>query len=204
MFFRRSVSGLLLAVLVVLAGCGAFRTDYPAALPAAVSKGWTVSTIDVIVPDTLTVSEAPVIAPEADIVWREEPAGDRRAQVARIFREGAEKATATLDGPRPVRLEITLVRFHALTLQAEALPYNEGVHAITFTARILDAQTGAELVPATRIDADMPAIMGSAARLARSVGLTQRVQIVRHLETVFAGWLGIGPDPRQSFTRIGV
>jgi hypothetical protein len=39
---------------------------------------------------------------------------------------------------------------------------------------------------------------------ARLRGESQRSHITAHLEAVFAGWLGIGPDPRGSFQRLGV
>ena len=61
------------------------------------------------------MSEENVYAPEADIVWRGEPEGDRHAQVAQIFRDSARAGTRALRGGRRVTLDITLHGFHALS-----------------------------------------------------------------------------------------
>jgi hypothetical protein len=194
-----------LAGVLALAGCGTqFRTDFVEPVPADVSRGWRVADVRVLVPETLTVSEARTLAPAADIVWREDAPGDRRAQVAALIRSAALRGSRGLRGTRPVYIDIQVTRFHALTFEAETRASNAGVHDIHFVARVTDARSGAVLAGPDRIEASLPALAGAEMVAARVRGETQRSQISAHLEAVFAGWLGIGPDPRGRFERLGV
>jgi hypothetical protein len=195
---------LALAALVLLAGCAqSFRTDYGAPVAAEVSRGWRLADVRVAVPETLTVSEQKSLLPTADIVWREDPPGDRRAQVAAIVEAGARRGAAGLRGARPVTLDITVTRFHALTFEAERQLSASGVHNIDLVAEVRDARTGEVLAGPERIEAALPALSGAQMAAARERGETQKSQITAHLARVFAGWLGLGPDPRGSFSRAG-
>src|SRR5690606_32516613 len=180
-----------------------FRTGYERAVSPALAKGWRLADVRVNVPSNLVVSEAKSIFPRADIVWREDPPGDRRTQVARILADATRQAAAGMNGPQPVVIELTLRRFHALTFEAEARLSRSGVHDVEFDARVLDATTGAVLVPATRIEASLPALAGPAMVAARARGESQKLHISTHVRRVMAGWLGLGPDVRGSFTRLG-
>lgn len=203
---RRSALGLALAAVLLTTACiggGTFRTWYEAPIAAEVSRGWTVTDVTVSVPEGLVVSEAKTILPKADIVWREDPPGDRRAQVADIIRNAAERAVSGLDGAQKVQMNITVTRFHALTMQAETRLDNVGVHNINFVAWITDAKTGVILAGPDPIEAELPALAGDDMRAARARGETQKSQISAHVTRTIAGWLGIGPDPRGSFTRSG-
>lgn len=194
----------LLALVALLAGCGTeFRTSYDNPVAAEVSRGWRLADVVVTVPETLTVSEAKSIFPQADIVWREDPPGDRRAQVARLVADAARAGASGLGGQRPVRLMVTVERFHALTFEAEAKLNFSGVHNIRLVASVADARSGAVLAGPERIEAALPAFVGNDAIVARRDGKTQRSLISGHLQDVFAGWLGLGRDPRGSFRRIG-
>ncbi|MCX7890184.1 MAG: hypothetical protein N2422_10750 [Rhodobacteraceae bacterium] len=200
--FSRLVAAAL--ALALLGGCtGRFATSYSSAVPAGTSAGWSLADVRVDVPETLTVSEAKVIFPQADIVWREDEGTDRRAQVAAIIDASARRALAPLAGERPVVLDVTVERFHAMTFEAEHMLNDAGVHDILFTARVSDAATGATLFGPQRIEASLPAMAGTDMVQARQRGSSQKAQISAHLEKVFAGWLGLGPDPRMSFVRIG-
>ena len=80
----------MVAAILALAACGAvFKTDYDAPVDRAVSAQWRVASVEVDVPHTLTVSEARTLLPRADIVWREDPVGDRYAQVDQIMTDVA-------------------------------------------------------------------------------------------------------------------
>lgn len=196
----------IVACLAVLAlsACGStFSNSYDSPVPASVSQNWRVVDVDVVIPNTLVVSEAKTIFPSADIVWREDPEGDRRAQVAKIISDAAFAATASLRGPRPVVIQVTLQRFHALTFEAEARLSKSGVHDIRFVARVLDQSTGAVLAGPEQIEASLPALSGADMVAARARGETQKSQISANLRRVFAGWLGTGPDARRTFNRIG-
>lgn len=201
---RRVVVGGAVAALLALAGCATtFQTAYDAPIASEVSRGWRVSDVRVTAPETLVVSEARMLVPPADIVWREDPPGDRHAQVAAVVRNAALQATRGMRGPRPVILEVTITRFHALTFEAETQVSNAGVHDIEFVAQVVDARTGAVLAGPDAIEASLPALAGVEMTKARLRGETQRSQITAHLVTVFKGWLGIGPDPRGTFRRTG-
>lgn len=189
---------------LLLAGCSqSYRTFYQTPIDPGVSRSWNVVGVDVSVPSSLTVSEALSLVPAADIVWREDPIGDRRAQVATIMRDAVTRGASGLNGRQPVRIQITQRRFHALTFEAETRLSDAGVHNIDFVATVVDARTGAVLAGPEAIQADVPAFSGAAAVAARSRGLTQKIVITDHVAKTIAGWLGIGPDIRNDFTRLG-
>lgn len=191
--------------LPLLAGCSSFRTWYDDPVPADLARAWRVVDVRVSVPQSLVVSEEKSLMPSADIVWREDPAtGDRHEQVAVIVRNAARKGAAGLRGPRPVYLDLTVTRFHALTFEAETRLSSSGVHNIDFTAQVVDARSGQVLFGPEKIEAALPALSGAQMREARARGETQKSQISAHLSRTIAGWLGTGPDVRGGFTRNGI
>jgi hypothetical protein len=202
----KTVSKLTVLVLTTfLTACagGTFETMYDSGPDPSVTRNWRVVEVNVAVPRTLSVSEAPVLVPKADIVWREDPTGNRYDQVSRIVAKGIRDGARSLKGQTDVQIDVTVSRFHAMTLEAEALRYDVGVHNIDFTARVVNARTGEVLVPPTFIRAEFPAMTGVRMTQARLRGETQKSQIEAHLANVIAGWLGVGPDPRATFTRLG-
>ncbi len=206
---RRSMLGLLLgaSAAAALSGCeisGDWRTDYRDLISPDVSRRWHVSKVDVIVPRTLTVSEANTFAPDADIVWRGDPMGDRYKQVDAIITRAAWRGVRKLHGPKPVILRIWMKQFHALTERTRYNLENAGVHNITFIAQVFDARTGKPLTEPDLIRADLIAYTGTAAIAAEARGETQKKRITDHVAKVIAGWMGAGPDDvRGSFTRTG-
>jgi hypothetical protein len=187
-----------------LQGCVTnFQTAYDTPAPAEAVQTWRVVDVRVAVPERLVVSEAREIFPKADIVWREDPPGDRKAQVARIIADAARSASAGLRGSRPVVLNVTVSRFHALTFEAEGFLQSSGVHDIEFTLSARDARTGEVLAGPEFVEASLPALSGAEMAEARSKGASQKKFISAHLRRTFAGWLGLGPDARGSFTRLG-
>jgi len=166
------------------------------AVPAVVA-------VEVTVPATLTVSEDNAYAPNADIVWREDPFGNRHEQVDAIITNAAKRGASGLQGTRAVKLLITVQQFHALSEKARALLNNSGVHNIILTAQVVDAKTNNPLSPPDSIEADLVAFVGDQAIAAEKQGLTQKVRITNHVAKVIAGWLGSGEDVRGTFTRNG-
>lgn len=192
------LSGLIL--VLTLAACGGtFRTHYDAGAEAA---NWRVADVEVSVPTTLAVSEAETFLPTADIVWREDPAGNRYEQVAAIMEAAIRQGASGLSGSRPVRLDVVMSRFHAMTFTAETRAPG-GVHDIEFTITARDAKTGAVLAGPEYIEASFPAMTGATMATARARGDTQKAQITRHVARTIAGWLGSGPDVRQTFSSVG-
>ena len=146
---------------------------------AAQANPYHVTRVDVRVPETLKVSEANTYFPRADIVWREDPLGNRYEQVATIVQSAADQATAELTEGRPVIVDIQVTRFHALT---EKTRYTiGGTHDLHYYITVLDATTGAKLEQPRLIEIEFDAFGGARALEAMSRGETQKVRIIRHL-----------------------
>lgn len=146
---------------------------------ADMSANWNVVDVRVDVPTNLRVSEANVYYPLADIVWREDPFGDRYAQVQKIMDDGLTRGLSHLNGPRPVYFDITMSRFHSLT---EKTRYSVGgVHNMVFTLTVIDAASGARLHGPVEIELDLKAYGGAQAFAAERRGHTQKVRILSHL-----------------------
>ena len=199
---RAALLGLTAVLLSACVGGGTFETAYDP-LPADVTRAWRLADVRVNVPRSLTVSEAKSLLPNADIVWREDPMGDRYAQVGKIIDDAVTRGASGLRGARPVVIDVTVTRFHALTFEAEQRGQNWVVHNIQFIAQVSDARTGEVLVPATDIRAELPALSGEQMRAARQKGVTQKSMITSHVAKSVAGWLGTGPDNRGTFSRQG-
>lgn len=200
---RAALLGLTAVLLsACVGGGGSFKTEYEP-LAADVSGAWRLAEVRVSVPKSLTVSEAETLLPNADIVWREDPLGDRYAQVALIMKNAITTGASGLRGSRPVIIDVTVTRFHALTFRAEQSESDWGVHNIKFIVRVLDARSGEVLLAPVEIRAELPALSGKAMRAARAQGQTQKKMISNHVALTVAGWLGIGPDNRNDFSRQG-
>lgn len=143
---------------------------------------FSVAKVNVRVPRTLRVSEANRYLPKGDIVWREDPVGDRHAQVQAIVQAGLERGVRALQGPVATELDVEVLRFHALTQKARYT--TGGVHAISFTMVLRDAETGEALTPVRQIDADFTAYGGRRALVAIADGQTQKVRITQELAKV--------------------
>lgn len=200
---RTALLGLTAVLLsACVGGGGSFKTEYDP-LGAGATGAWRLAEVRVAVPKSLTVSEAETLLPNADIVWREDPLGDRYAQVAVIMKNAITTGAQGLRGSRRVIIDVTVTRFHALTFRAEQSNSDWGVHNIKFDARVLDASTGEVLLDTVTIRAELPALSGAAMREARANGKTQKSMISAHVARTVAGWLGTGPDNRNDFSRQG-
>lgn len=150
--------------------------------PQAVLPKFRVARIDVTVPRELEVSEANRYYPGGDIVWREDPYGDRHEQVRQIVADGLMMGVQELEGAQPVILGVVVKRFHAVTEKARYTI--GGVHAIQFELTVFDAETGEMLRPTELIRADFDALGGRAAIEAERQGITQKVRIKDQLARV--------------------
>lgn len=186
-----------------MAGCGNFgaiATDVAPLVSAdTVSnpRDYTVAQINVMVPETLTVSEAHSFFPRADIVWREDPPGDRREQVAAVLTTAAERGTAGFTGSRDVALNIEVTMFHALTERAR---YSVGgVHDIDLLVSVTDADTGAVIEPPREVNAALRGFGGARAVEANLSGDVPKVRLTEHLAGVIQAEL-MGPAGGAGFT----
>lgn len=141
-----------------------------------------VNSVTVLVPRSLKVSEANRYLPRGDIVWREDPIGDRHAQVQKIVQDAIVQGVTPLHGPVKADVVIQVSRFHALTEKARYT--TGGVHSITFDLALKNPQTGELLMPVREVRADLDAFGGQQALQAEARGLTQKVRITNHLAEV--------------------
>ena len=148
----------------------------------AVAPSVQIVDIQVSVPRELRVSEANRYYPSGDIVWREDPIGDRHQQVADVVRDGLMMGAERIEGDIPVIVGVEVTRFHALTEKARYTI--GGVHAIQFYMQLFDPETGAPLGEPHFVKADFDALGGQPAIQAEAKGITQRVRITQHLAKV--------------------
>lgn len=148
----------------------------------AQSRNWRLADVRVLVPAELKVSEANRYYPVGDIVWRGDPFGDRRSQVAKILDDGLTAGLTHLKGDREVYFDIQLKRFHSLSEKARAV--TGGNHNIVYTLIVVDAQTGLALHGPIEMKVDLQAYGGDKAYAAERQGLTQKVRIQNHLASL--------------------
>jgi len=184
-------TAVILACASFLGACATVETTRNAPFESATatvglqstrSASWRVQAVNVVVPETLTVSEANLYMPKADIVWREDHFGDRRAQVKAIVEMGVTQAVFDMDGVEPVIVDIELTRFHALTQKARATI--GGTHDVEFIVSVRDAETGLQLVDPFPVNASLKAFGGQKAIEAEMQGETQKVRIMRQISLV--------------------
>lgn len=186
----------ILAVLALITGVAACATpetvsrsvvldnvSAPTINAASAAPTLNVTELVVEVPRALRVSEANLFYPGGDIVWREDPPGDRHEQVKAIFEVGMEKGLAGLpQGDMPVRMHVEVTRFHALSEKARYTV--GGVHAVQFLLTLQDPETGRALSEPRLIKADFRAYGGRTALEAEARGETQKFRITRRLASV--------------------
>lgn len=141
-----------------------------------------VEEINVMVPQSLKVSERNSYYPSGDIVWRGDPIGNRHQQVKAIFDAGLVLGTAQLNGAIPVRLDIRVERFHGVSEKARYV--TGGVHNIAFSMQLRDLTTGQVIGEPRLVRADLDAFGGKDALRADARGQTQKVRVTNHLAEV--------------------
>ncbi len=192
-----------IALLAMLGACNSVATrnapleDIPqstmpihsAGIKSSQSVAWRVEDVRISVPESLSVSEANLYLPPSDTVWREDPHGDRRAQVAAILDLAVSQAVVNLDGTEAVFLDVELRRFHALSQKAR--PTVGGQHTILFDVYIRDVATNVDLIDPLPIEIKLKAIGGQKAIEAEIRGETQKVRIKREITSVMKQYLGM-------------
>lgn len=157
----------------------------PSETPIAVSaraEALSLSAIEILVPRDLTVSEANTFLPQADIVWRGDPPGDRHAQVAGIFHSAAMAAAAGLAEGRPVTMTIEVTRFHGLTEKARFV--TGGNYAMQFLLTLRDGESGAVLVGPREVVADLKAWGAETAAQQEAAGISEKMLVTGRLAEV--------------------
>lgn len=188
MMKSRFIPAVILGAALAVSGCvgstDVSRDIGPDSIPVIeniVVQDWDVAEVVVNVPETLTSSEANTIKPRADIVWREDPIGDRHAQVAALMSAALEPAFNNVSGAVPVIVSIDVTRFHA---QTQRVRYSNipSEQEIEFVMTIRHATTGEILSGPTDVDLTFPALGGNDAVIADAEGVTQRLRISQRLQ----------------------
>lgn len=135
--------------------------------------------VEVLVPQSLKVSEANAIVPMADIVWRGDPMGERHTQVQAIFEAAAAQATSSMTTGQPVIATIEVTRFHALTEKARYL--TGGNYALHFNLTLRDAASGLVVYGPVPVVGDVKASGGVRAIAEDNAGRTEKVVITERL-----------------------
>ena len=173
----------LWAAVLLVVGLAACSPDEFAArqAPAAleVTRSYTPVAMTFSALPDLTVSEAEVFYPIADIVWRGDPRGPRIAQIGDMFETAFDRAKPTLQGTQRVVVNIELVRFHGLTNRTR---YSVGgLYNVVFNLTVRDAVTGAVIETPRRIAVNLDGPGGETAVALEQSGQTQKVRMVNFL-----------------------
>ena len=195
--------GLCLAL--ALSACGSTQSASRAAMPddtmlGFAQKDYRIDSFTVNVPRSLKVNERNTYYPIGDIVWRGDLLGDRHEQVKAIFETALRTAAPRVQGSRPVRVDVQVLRFHALSEKARFTV--GGVHDISFRIRLVDAETGTQIAASKVVDADLEALSGQGATAAEARGETQKMRITTHLAQAFVNELTL-PGGHQN-ARLGL
>lgn len=165
-------------------GAEALTTVSTVSTPApATTSG--AANIRVSVPKELRPSEADMIYPLADIVWRGEPLGDRHAQVAAIVEEGIRRGMAAAGAGQDLIVEAEVTRFHSITEKARRTI--GGHHSVHFNLTVRDPLTGAKIIGPRSINASRWARGGAKAAAEDQAGRTMRVVIVESIAAQVVG-----------------
>jgi len=134
-------------------------------------------------PSDLLISEGNSFYPNADVVWRGDPLGDRIVQVASLFDTALQRNEAILKGDVPIDVEIELVRFHGVTERTRfSIGGNYDMH---FHMTVLHAETGEVLEEKRYIEFDLEAPGGAAALFQEQRGETEKVRVTDFLTYQF-------------------
>lgn len=194
-----AVRTVVALVVLGLAGCAAppqttraahfLQAEVPTLAKAEAPRSLTVLqsqydvvAVNVVVPTSLRVSEANSLLPNADIVWRGDPPGDRYAQIKSIFETAFARGTSMMRKGPQVVVDIEVTSFHAVTEKARFTV--GGIHNMHFLMSLRDAQTGALLQPPRLIVADTHAAGGAKALAEDAAGRTQKVVVTERLAEV--------------------
>ena len=180
------------ALCLGVAGCASIDTvtrNAPIEVPQfgeqtrVVARSYAVQDMTFTASNQLRVSESNSYYPNADVVWRGDPIGDRIEQIGTIFQTATVRNKDRLVGDIPVVVDFELVRFHGVT---ERTRFSiGGVYNIVFTMSVRNAVTGEIIEEPRLIEADLSAPGGIAALMQEQRGQTEKVRVTDFLTQVF-------------------
>lgn len=198
-FLKGALGALALGALGACASVDEGLRDLPQGVTREAPRDYRIAAFDVLVPRTLEVSEANLYYPIADIVWRDDPFGDRYDQVEAIFDTAGARAAEALNGSRPVRVTVQVTRFHGVSEKARVIV--GGVHSIRFYLTVYDVGSDVPIEGPRLVIADLPALGGEAALRAEREGQTEKVRITENLRLVLLENLTEPPPPPVPMPR---
>jgi len=156
----------------------------PLEVPVTVeTRSYDLRDISFAAPSDILISEGNGFYPNADVVWRGDPLGDRIAQVASLFDTALRRNDARLNGDTPVDVEIELVRFHGVTERTRfSIGGNYDMH---FFMTVRHAETGEVLEEKRYLELDLAAPGGAGALLLERQGQTEKVRVTDFLTYTF-------------------
>ncbi|NIZ08772.1 DUF6778 family protein [Pseudooceanicola sp. HF7] len=201
MFKKAILSGAVLGSVALLSACGVSKeafyvqsVDLAKCTPLS-EKGVTdydVKSYAVRVPRSLKTNETDNRHPDVDIVWREDPEGDRHAQVQTIVTDAARRAFKASNGGQDANVGIEVAYFHAMSDKTRAT--TGGWLTVTLYVTITDPVTQELLEPTYELKTQLNGYGGAEAIAAVDRGETQKYRISRNLtEALQVDVLGICP-----------
>jgi hypothetical protein len=180
---------LMIAAALAVSGCSnpsevSRSAPFAALIPEfdTPAEDWSIEALEVVVPPSLSVSEANSIKPRADLVWRGDAYGDRHAQVKELMQSALDPVLRPRAGAAtPVIVSWEITRFHPIS---ELARYTiGGAHEIEFLLAVRHAETGAVLSGPRAVDVTFRAAGGRQAIEEEARGRTQRVVVTEHLQS---------------------
>ena len=171
---------LLSLSMLSLGGCGT-TFGMKSAVRLQMERSYRLQDFNFDVQEGLQISESESFYPNADIVWRGDPIGQRIPQIAVMFEEAAARNRAVLDG------DLTLVRFHGVTNRTRYTV--GGIYNVIFDLTIKSAATGEIIEPTRRVVGNLDAPGGERAALQDQAGQTQKVRVTDFLTSLLRAQL---------------
>ena len=169
--------------LMILAACAGGQVAAP---PAGQASGWTITDSSVRFGPDIGRTESGVNF-NSNFVWDGYTGGNRKKQVVALFENAIDDVAATMSGPRDVKLNVVVTRFHALTNDSRV--WCCGEHNIVADLEVVDARSGDVLASGQDVYLGRVALGGIPGLVATAAG---RDQIVRVREGIARGvrdWL---------------
>lgn len=167
-----------------------WRTFYDKPISTFETNKWNVENINV------------TAAKGTKVVWYGKGSGSASNKVKTLIKKATALGSQKLKGKRGVEINITVQKFNSPTPAIRRKERTDlGVHHVNLFIEINDIKSGAVLLPATLIEADLEALTGTFAAAFEAQRQGQVERVTQHLASVVQGFLGQGPDPRRSFKR---
>ncbi len=168
--------------LVVLAACA----SAPAPVGANVAA-WSLDGVAVrFGPDVARTASGTEFG--SNFVWDGLNGGNRKKQVVAMFRNAAaEVGRAAMTGSQPVRMNITVNYFHALTDSARL--WCCGEHRILADLQVVDAGSGAVLASGENVYLGRVALGGVPGLIAEAAGRDQATRVREGIANGIRAWL---------------